>query len=360
MLQPKYSLIGPTPSKITLLNNDHNSRILSDQNLTENIVDSTSYDLKKKDKNKKSYVKYGSKVNRHTRKETYAIAGKGAASNEIIDAQLGIYRIFVYTKKIYKAGACTKSTLQILITLHELLLFILIYIIYINMSMEQFAKLITDAIDMQKQVIQNNITTLNNTIVGVAKEMLSAINNIRPAQNYGLPQSMNMSKVIIKDNSGDMQIEADGLDKDTVKKEIQKEMNTIKENFWTTKFLSSNTYCKKCQQLRHKDTNCKFMCNMCNGNHQANICTHRLHCKWCGQRKGEHKCESFGNIYRTKIKCPICKLKGHFGKECNLLFLALSTNWRKSNSINRRRRRFRTKLGVNFRRNNRRMAVRTK
>ena len=351
LLQPKYSLIGSIPPRSTPFHTNCNPYILSEQYISKDMVNIRLNAPKKPNdkKCKKLHIKYHSKIIRHIKKKL----------NAHVISSIDVQKVNNAILKRYETSVYSEYTMRYSNVLYALLINF-IYLIYINIAMDQLSKNITDAIELEKQVLQNSMALIKDTIINTTQEMIKAIGDIRPAQNYGLPQSMNISKILIKENSSNMQIETEGSDKENLKKEIAKEMDTIKENFWTTKFLNPNTYCKKCQQLKHKDSNCKFICNMCNGAHQANICTHKLHCKWCGQKKGEHKCEAFEHIYRTKIKCPICKLKGHFGKECNLLFLALSTNWRKNNNMIKKRRRFRTRLGVNFRRNNRRIAVRNK
>jgi hypothetical protein len=356
LLQPKYSSINSN------LSSSSSATMFLDTNYTccnvvnqYSIGDSQSvipYVAKKTNdkKCKKLHInKYYSSTTRNLNKKSKIVANIYADTYKQNNVK------FIKNKKLSYTG----NIPQIPKVLYESLIN-LINLIHIKMSIEQLSTNITNAIELEKQAIQNNIAILNNTIIQTAKELTKAINSIRPAQNYGLPQSMNLSKVCIKGDSGNMNIEVEGSDKEIVKKEIEKEMNMIKESFWTSKFLNPNTYCKKCQQLRHKDNTCKFLCSICNGDHQSNTCTHKLHCRWCGQKKGEHKCEAFEHIYRTKIKCPICKLKGHFGNECNLLFLALSTYWRRNNNTNRRRRRFTNRLGANLRRNKRRIAIRAK
>ena len=350
LLHPEYSFISITsPKIITLYTGYNNNYTLFDQYSIKDTKNSTLSALKKPNdkKCKKLRIKYYSRIAKLSDKNKYAYGKKDVFIYQDKDAKTKSYNTFDVVIRVH-----------LLKVLHRILI-ILIYLIYLILAMDQLAAQIINAINLEKEAIQNSIALLNNTIINTTNEMKKSIEDIRPAQNYGLPQSMKISKIIVKD-TGKMQIDTEGSDKEIAKQEIEKEMNTIKENFWTTKLLNSNTYCKKCQQVKHKDNNCKFICNLCNGDHQASICTHKLHCKWCGQRKGEHKCEAFEHVYRTKIKCPICKLKGHFGKECNLLFLALSTNWKKNNNINRRRRKFRTRLGTNLKRNNRRIAFRTK
>lgn len=355
LLQPKYSstnsnsiLISPAT---TFLDTNYTYCIIINQYLIKDSQSITPHVAKKTNdkKRKKLHInKYYSSTTRNLDMKLKIVANifAGMCRRNNVSFERG--------KLSY-----ARNIPQMPKVLYELLMN-LINLIYINMSIEQLSTNITNAIELEKQVIQNNIATLNNTIIQTAKEIVNAVNSIRPAQNYGLPQNMNLSKICIKGDSENMNIEVEGSNKEIVKKEIEKEMNMIKESFWTSKYLNPNTYCKKCQQLRHRGDACKFLCSICNGDHQSNTCTHKLHCKWCGQKKGEHKCDAFEHIYRTKIKCPICKLKGHFGNECNLLFLALSTYWRRNNNTNRRRRRFTNRLGVNFRRNKRRIAIRAK
>jgi hypothetical protein len=356
LLQPKYSSTYSNPSSIssatTSLDTNHTYCTIINLYSIKDSQTVIPYVAKKTNdkKCKKLHInKYYSSTTINLDKKSKIVANIYADTYKQNNVKS------IKNKKLSHTG----NIPQVPKALHELLIN-LINLIYINMSIEQLSTNITNAIELEKQVIQNNIATLNNTIIQTANEMVKAINSIRPAQNYGLPQSMKLSKVCIKGDSGNMNIEVEGSDKEIVKKEIEKEMNMIKESFWTSKFLNPNTYCKKCQQLRHKDNTCKFLCSICNGDHQSNTCMHKLHCRWCGQKKGEHKCEAFEHIYRTKIKCPICKLKGHFGNECNLLFLALSTYWRRNNNTNRRRRKFMNRLGANLRRNKRRIAIRAK
>lgn len=210
-------------------------------------------------------------------------------------------------------------------------------------------------IDEEKTLLQDNMTAIRQTLGKATLETIKAISNIRPAQNYGLTQLWNIIIVVIKDKVDIMQIEMEGSAKEVTKIEILKDLDTIKKNSWTKKFLNLNAYCRKCPQLRYRNNHCKFMYNICNSKHQPNICTNKLHCKWCGQRKGEHMCQAFEQIYRIRIRCPIRKQKGHFGSECNLLFLVLSMNSIRRN-INRRKRRFKIRIGQ---RNNKRMAFRS-
>jgi len=354
LLQPKYSSTNSNPTLIspatTFLDTNYTYRTIINQYSIKYTQSVTSYVAKKTNDKKRKKL--------HINKYYFTTINSDKKSKIVANIYAEAYKqdnVIFINKRLNNTGNIS----QVPKVLYDLLIN-LTNLIYINMSIEQLSTNITNAIELEKQVIQNNIATLNNTIIQTAKEMVNAINSIRPAQNYGLPQSMNLSKVCIKGDSGNMNIEVEGSDKELVKKEIEKEMNMIKESFWTSKFLNPNTYCKKCQQLRHKDNICKFLCSICNGDHLSNACTHKLHCKWCGQKKGEHKCEAFEHIYRTKIKCPICNLKGHFGNECNLLFLALSTYGRRNNNTKRKRRRFTNRLGVNLRRNKRRIAIRAK
>jgi len=128
--------------------------------------------------------------------------------------------------------------------------------------------------------------------------------------------------------------------KDTISDAIAE----VQNEFWHKKITKPSAICKACFQKKHLDASeCKRKCRFCRHNH-TKFCINKIHCPMCGKLRGNHTCdeEAWKNVYLTKIKCPLCGLNGHFGVQCNALYMAISS------VLKQKRRRNKTRTGFKY------------
>ena len=136
-----------------------------------------------------------------------------------------------------------------------------------------------------------------------------------------------MDKLTVDPNNGNQMIDLKGNNKLTAIKDIQLEerikyFTQLRENY------KSKQICFKCGRLKHNQAHqCTKRCNRCNGNHDSKSCkANILICSWCGKIRGHTTdCPSNSISILKSITCPICKLRGHLGIQCNSLFLAIAS-----------------------------------
>ena len=136
-----------------------------------------------------------------------------------------------------------------------------------------------------------------------------------------------MDKLTVDPNNGNQMIDLKGNNKLTAIKDIQLEekikyFTQLRENY------KSKQICFKCGRLKHNQAHqCTKRCNRCNGNHDSKSCkANILICSWCGKIRGHTTdCPSNSISILKSITCPICKLRGHLGINCNSLFLAIAS-----------------------------------
>ena len=142
--------------------------------------------------------------------------------------------------------------------------------------------------------------------------------NINPL-NIDEKELKNNDDLIITEETGEMKplISDTEIKFNNAYKSIMK--NDVIKNIWNSK-----NFCKNCYELKHDDNVfCKHRCSFCKGNHDK-CCINKLHCNWCGKLKGSHTCNNgYTKFYKRNIRCPTCNITGHFGLNCNALYLAM-------------------------------------
>lgn len=108
--------------------------------------------------------------------------------------------------------------------------------------------------------------------------------------------------------------------------DIRNNALNIQNQFWQSLTLKSKAYCKICGAIAHSNPNdCPRRCKHCRGNHDSSECPTIILCPWCGKTAGNHICDAAAlNYPRLKLRCGVCKTRGHSAMECNANYLALA------------------------------------
>lgn len=108
--------------------------------------------------------------------------------------------------------------------------------------------------------------------------------------------------------------------------DIRNNAQNIQNQFWQSLSLKTKSYCKICGAVAHTSPNdCPRRCKHCRGNHDSNECPTVILCPWCGKTAGNHICDAANlNYPRLKLRCGVCKTRGHSALECNANYLALA------------------------------------
>lgn len=108
--------------------------------------------------------------------------------------------------------------------------------------------------------------------------------------------------------------------------DIRSNAQNIQNQFWQSLSLKNKSYCKICGFIAHSNpSDCPRRCKHCRGNHESSECPTTILCPWCGKTAGNHVCDAANlNYPRLKLKCGVCKTRGHSAIECNANYLALA------------------------------------
>ena len=108
--------------------------------------------------------------------------------------------------------------------------------------------------------------------------------------------------------------------------DIRSNAQHIQDQFWKSLSLKSKAYCKICGAIAHSSFNdCPRRCKNCRGNHDTSGCPTTILCPWCGKTAGNHVCDAAQlNYPRLRLRCGVCKTRGHSALECNANYLALA------------------------------------
>lgn len=152
--------------------------------------------------------------------------------------------------------------------------------------------------------------------------------------NQGRNQNPNQNPIINRNNrnnqDGQAQLNAHAPNNQppnqAIYTNIRNNVEHIQNQFWQSLSLKSKAYCKICGAIAHLSPNdCPRRCKHCRGNHDTNDCPTIFLCPWCGKTAGNHVCDAANlNYPRLKLKCGVCKTRGHSALECNANYLALA------------------------------------
>jgi len=108
--------------------------------------------------------------------------------------------------------------------------------------------------------------------------------------------------------------------------DIRNNAQQLSAQFWQSLSVKSKAYCKICGAIAHSSLNdCPRRCKNCRGNHDTSACPTIVLCPWCGKTAGNHVCDAANlNYPRLKLRCGVCKTRGHSAIECNANYFALA------------------------------------
>lgn len=108
--------------------------------------------------------------------------------------------------------------------------------------------------------------------------------------------------------------------------DIRNNAQHLQNRFWQSLSVKSKAYCKICGAFTHSSPNdCPRRCKNCRGSHHTSECPTTVLCPWCGKTAGNHACDAANlNYPRLRLRCGVCKTRGHSALECNANYLALA------------------------------------